>query len=171
VYNGKGRCNKCHGGAELSEATVSQAKGNPKKGFVNTAVRPVKEDGGDILQPGKAAFKTPALRNCELTGPYFHNGGYATLRQVVNFYNRGGDFPSKFTDSDVRPLKLTEAEKDALVDFMVAMTDERVRHESAPFDHPSLVLPNGASLPSVGAAGRGPNDPVKTFLNMSPFAE
>ena len=39
-----------------------------------------------------AAFKTPGLRNVELTGPYFHNGGQATLMQVVDFYNRGGDF-------------------------------------------------------------------------------
>jgi hypothetical protein len=37
------------------------------------------------------AFKVPTIRNVELTGPYFHNGGQATLRQVVDFYNRGGD--------------------------------------------------------------------------------
>lgn len=37
------------------------------------------------------AFKTPGLRNIELTGPYFHNGGYGTLRQTIEFYNRGGD--------------------------------------------------------------------------------
>ena len=39
------------------------------------------------------AFKAPALRNVELTGPYFHTGSYLTLRQVVDFYMRGGDFP------------------------------------------------------------------------------
>jgi cytochrome c peroxidase len=37
------------------------------------------------------AFKTPTLRNIALTGPYFHNGSRATLRQVMEFYNRGGD--------------------------------------------------------------------------------
>ena len=42
------------------------------------------------------AFKTPALRNVELTGPYFHNGGQATLQQAVEFYNRGGDRKDKF---------------------------------------------------------------------------
>ena len=36
--------------------------------------------------------KFPTLRNVELTGPFFHNGGQATLEQVVEFYNRGGDF-------------------------------------------------------------------------------
>jgi len=49
------------------------------------------------LQPNErvavdGAFKTPGLRNVELTAPYFHNGGQLTLEQVVDFYNRGGDF-------------------------------------------------------------------------------
>jgi cytochrome c peroxidase len=39
------------------------------------------------------AFKAPPLRNVEMTGPYFHTGSYLTLRQVVDFYVRGGDFP------------------------------------------------------------------------------
>ena len=44
-----------------------------------------------VLRDG--AFKAPPLRNVELTGPYFHTGSYLTLRQVVDFYIRGGDFP------------------------------------------------------------------------------
>jgi hypothetical protein len=44
-----------------------------------------------VLRDG--AFKAPPLRNVELTGPYFHTGSYLTLRQVVDFYFRGGDFP------------------------------------------------------------------------------
>jgi hypothetical protein len=44
-----------------------------------------------VLRDG--AFKAPALRNVEMTGPYFHTGSYLTLRQVVDFYVRGGDFP------------------------------------------------------------------------------
>ena len=38
------------------------------------------------------AFKVPSLRNVALTAPYFHNGSAATLMQVVEFYNRGGNF-------------------------------------------------------------------------------
>ena len=85
-------------------------------------------------------FKTPGLRNVELTAPYFHNGGQLTLEQVVEFYNRGGDFREQST---LLPLGLTEAEKDDLVAFMKALTDERVRLEKAPFDHPQLFVPNG----------------------------
>jgi cytochrome c peroxidase len=36
------------------------------------------------------SFKTPPIRNVGLTPPYFHNGSYSTLRQVVEFYDRGG---------------------------------------------------------------------------------
>jgi cytochrome c peroxidase len=169
VYIGKGRCNKCHSGAELSEATVSQAGQKPLAGFVNTGVRPIFQDKGDVLQPGRAAFKTTTLRNVELNGPYFHNGDKATLRQVVDFYDSGGDFPNRFTDGDVRPLNLSEAEKVALVDFMVAMTDERVRFERAPFDHPSLDVPDGPSLPAVGQGGSA--TPLARFMRLNPFAQ
>ncbi|MFM9144390.1 MAG: cytochrome c peroxidase [Phycisphaerales bacterium] len=103
------------------------------------------------------AFKTPTLRNVELTGPYFHNGGSATLRQTVEFYNRGGDF-HETNAADLSPLMVTlglrDHEIDALVSFMRHLTDDRVRNESEPFDHPELPLPNGARIPAVGAAGR-----------------
>ena len=42
----------------------------------------------------KGAFKVPNLRDGMLTGPYFHDGGYSTLRQVVQFYARGANFPN-----------------------------------------------------------------------------
>src|SRR5438270_6474457 len=95
----------------------------------------------DVLD---AAFKTPGLRNVELTGPYFHNGGQATLMQVVDFYNRGGDFDEAQTsptrlrpiDENIKPLGLAERDKRDLVNFLIAMTDERVAFEKAPFDHP-----------------------------------
>ncbi|TPG66911.1 cytochrome-c peroxidase [Pseudomonas arsenicoxydans] len=109
------------------------------------------------------AFKTPTLRNIALTGPYFHNGSRSTLKQVVEFYNRGGDrrgseanntsgfdHPSvnqhntSNLDPDMTALNLTPDEVDALVKFMeVGLTDPRVAWEQAPFDHPSLVIPQG----------------------------
>ena len=90
------------------------------------------------------AFKTSGLRNIALSGPYFHNGGQETLAQVVEFYNRGGDFnnhPNK--DPDITSLGLSDDEKEALVAFLESLTDWAVANEEAPFDHPSLVLFNG----------------------------
>jgi hypothetical protein len=94
----------------------------------------------------RGTFKTPGLRNVELTGPYMHSGGLATLRQVVDFYNRGGDFAQVNQDDldpNMEPLGLTDTEETQLVAFLVALTDERVRSERAPFDHPALCVPNG----------------------------
>jgi cytochrome c peroxidase len=87
-------------------------------------------------------FKAPTIRNVELTAPYMHNGGMSTLRQVVDFYSRGAgdDNPQS---PRLRELNLNEGQKEALVAFMKALTDDRVRSEKAPFDHPQLFISNG----------------------------
>jgi len=101
--------------------------------------------GERVISDG--TFKVPSLRNLELTAPYFHNGGQATIRQVVEFYNRGGDFREHNTlniDFEIGKLNLTNAEIDDLVAFLAgALTDERVKQQKAPFDHPQIFVPNG----------------------------
>jgi hypothetical protein len=110
------------------------------------------------------AFKAAPLRNVELTGPYFHNGGKLTLRQVVDFYTRGGDFPISnaahrdfnLVNMDIEiQSNLSEAEKVALVDFLLELTDERNRFDRAPFDHPEVVVPVDGQAPenTGGRAG------------------
>ncbi|MBD1932565.1 MULTISPECIES: cytochrome-c peroxidase [Cyanophyceae] len=137
------------------------------------------------------AFKTPGLRNVALTAPYLHNGGQLTLRQVVDFYNRGGDFHEtniQNLDPDIENLGLSESEKDALVAFMNGLTDARVRNQSAPFDHPQLFIPNGhpgdqnsvtnegsgkatTALLELPAVGRNGGSPLASFLeNSAPAA-
>jgi cytochrome c peroxidase len=117
----------------LSEARLA-LQGKFKSIF---AVEPplVPSSEQDLVADG--AFKTPGLRNVELTAPYFHNGGQLNLRQVVDFYARGGD------NGRLLPLDLTEEDKQALVAFLQGLTDERVRFQRAPFDHPQLFVPNG----------------------------
>jgi cytochrome c peroxidase len=159
-----------------------------------TAALPDERDAVD------GSFKVPTLRNVALTAPYFHNGGQATLEQVVDFYNRGGDrrgtqasntsgFGPNASNADlqIQPLGLTAAEKAALVAFLGALTDERVRFEQAPFDHPALTLTAGhvgdgasvsigpggnavdtlSTLPAVGKLGRAAKGmpPITSFLN------
>ena len=116
---------------------------------------------GPPLQPNErvavdGAHKTPGLRNVELTAPYFHNGGAATLEQVVEFYNRGGNFAAanqKDFDIDIQPLFLTDADKADLVAFLRSLTDERVRFERAPFDRPSITVPNGGTAVTANVPG------------------
>jgi hypothetical protein len=89
------------------------------------------------------AFKTPTLRNAELIGPYMHNGGMKSLREVVDFYNRGDNFNNFGLDADIEPIGMTNAQKVDLVNFLRALTDPRVRQEQGPFDHPSLRVFQG----------------------------
>jgi cytochrome c peroxidase len=95
-------------------------------------------------------FKVPSLRNLQLTAPYFHNGGQRTIRQVVEFYNRGGDFREhnvEDIDFEIGKLNLTPEQIDELVAFLGRpLTDLRVVRQSAPFDHPQLFVPNGHSM-------------------------
>jgi cytochrome c peroxidase len=116
----------------------------------------------------RGAVKTPGLRNVELTGPYFLNGGQATLAQLVDFYSRGGDFPTVDVDPNLHTAGFSADDKAAVVAFLKSLTDERVRSQSAPFDHPSLTVPNGMvmvdgflteqtiTVPATGAAGGAP---------------
>ncbi len=73
------------------------------------------------------AFKTSTLRNIAITQPYMHDGSLATLEDVVDFYNNGGrvkdtDPLSGFQSGGIRPLNLTDQEKEDLVAFMEALT-------------------------------------------------
>ena len=116
----------------------------------------------------RGAVKTPSLRNIELTAPFFVNGGQATLEQVVDFYSRGGDFPSVDVDPSLERASFSADDKAAVAAFLKSLTDERVRNQSAPFDHPSLTVPNGMvvtdgvlneqtiTIPATGASGGAP---------------
>ncbi len=124
------------------------------------------------------AFKVPGLRNVELTGPYFHNGGHMTLRSVLDFYSVAGDATPAVTlgGTIIRPLTAlgtTEEEANAFEAFLLSLTDERVRFQKAPFDHPQLFVPNGSADPSghaegrmmeISAVGRNGGVPQKKFL-------
>jgi cytochrome c peroxidase len=128
------------------------------------------------------AFKVPGLRNATLTGPFFHNGGSGTLDQVVEFYNRGGDFAIENLGNlspNIQPLGLDQTQRDAIVAFLGTLTDERVRCKQAPFDHPEIILPEGhqtqsdgsgqakdktTTINAVGASGVNSNKCIGPFL-------
>lgn len=266
VFVDKGRCINCHGGPELTNASVRnvQAKNNGlpnnliepmimgdnkhaiyDNGFYNIGVTPTFQDrsrggsgptgaplsssrqrlfqeqgimnipfpilGGDripaVSEDGESvcearnsngfcdfrepllssfqrvavdgAFKTPGLRMVDLTGPYFHNGAAATLKQVVEFYDNGGNFcePNRRDlDPDIQSLELTDPEKRQLVKFLVSLNDETVAFEQKPFDHPSLMIADNGrrngevmEIPAVGSGGRGPLGllPLGSFLGIN----
>jgi cytochrome c peroxidase len=126
----RARCSSCHGGPMFSDF-LFHVLGVPQAG-----------DGKDVL-PGddtgreehtlnlsdRYAFRTPTLRNVELTAPYMHDGVFATLEDVVRFYDRGARprhpaVPDALVDGFVRdPLGLSDEEVAAIVEFMEALTD------------------------------------------------
>ena len=79
---------------------------------------------GNTLDIG--AFRTPSLRNVELTAPYFHDGSAATLNDVVRFYVKGGnENPNR--DWQLEPVALTENEQLDLIEFLKALTSDESR--------------------------------------------
>ena len=219
IFEGRGKCINCHGGAELTNASVKNVRNERLEriirgdgqeafydnGFFNIGVRQTLEDlgvGGDdpsgeplsearLAQQGRfnallasdpnltvgsnqrvtvdGAFKTPGLRNVELTAPYFHNGGQLTLEQVVDFYNRGGDFNEQNADNldpNIRNLNLSDRDKTSLVAFLKTLTDERVRFEKAPFDHPQLFIPNGHPGDQTAVTNDGTGKATDTLLEI-----
>lgn len=101
----------------------------------------------------RGGFKVPGLRNVELTAPYMHNGSMLTLEEVVDFYARGGNFPTlNKADLDINIIELPglqgeAAAKAALVAFLKSMTDERVKTGEAPFDRPEIFIANADANP------------------------
>ena len=206
--NGASQCTRCHQGPELSAAGITTAsRGNaldPRAlGFFRTGVSAIEDDPGAAgldafgspLFPaaptdrGSGAFKASGLRNVELTGPYFHTGGAATLEQVMDFYARNGDVPAGGNlGPGIGNIRLNQQERAQIVEFLKALTDDRVRYERAHFDHPSLCVPVGYAEnprgvptpdPSAGgtaaadltalvpAVGQGGNAvPLQTFADL-----
>ncbi len=147
IFNSVG-CANCHSGNLLTDHR-----------FQNIGVRPPAEDRGrgsitnDPVDDGR--FKTPTLRNVELHGPFMHNGRFATIEDVVSFYNRGGDFDAPNIDHDlIRPLNLNMQERADLAAFMKRpLTDPRVAAQLPPFDRPQLYT-ESARVPQVTGTGR-----------------
>jgi hypothetical protein len=87
-----------------------------------------------------------------------------TLRQVVDFYSRGAGDDSP-TPRD-RVLGLSDEEKEALVAFLKGLTDERVRLDKAPFDHPQLFVPNGHPGNETSVTDDGTGKATDTLLEI-----
>lgn len=123
IFESRGGCWKCHSGPNLADGE-----------FHNTGVQFKSEnrDPGRMKHTKDEAhnfqFKTPTLRNVEFTAPYMHDGSVKTLREVVEFYNKGGAPEDPLLDEKMEPLNLTEKEIGFLVDFLKAFSG----------DHPAM---------------------------------
>ncbi|MEM6964546.1 MAG: cytochrome c peroxidase [Bacteroidota bacterium] len=76
----------------------------------------------DTFDNGK--FRAPSLRNIALTAPYMHDGRFQTLEEVVDFYNESPHHAhAPNVDANIRPLGLTESQKEDIINFLHTLTD------------------------------------------------
>jgi cytochrome c peroxidase len=105
---------------------VDAKKANPDPGLSGVTGKP--EDWG--------RFRTPTLRNVALTAPYFHDGSAATLAEVVEFYDRGGN-PNRNLDPALKPLNLSAQQKQDLVRFLESLTSSAISELSGETEQPA----------------------------------
>ncbi len=158
--SGVSGCSTCHTGNLFTDDA-----------FHFIGVRPPAEDTGRQQvtnnQNNAAQFRTPNLRNVEMRGAYFHNGRFTALRDVVDFYNRGGDFNAPNKDPNVRPRGFSNGNINDLIAFLSRpLTDPRVRDELPPFDRPTLFTQSNRVpvVSGTGRAGTGGNVPQVTAI-------
>ena len=118
-FTEKGDCFHCHATVFFTDNIMH-----------NNALDTLPEAGyfyvtGDSLDYGK--FKSPTLRNIEYTGPYMHDGRYATLAEVIDFYSEGLEH-SPTVDPLMKNLtqggvQLSVEEKAALLAFLKTLSD------------------------------------------------
>jgi cytochrome c peroxidase len=158
LFNGKARCVACHqmnpsnplgtdnrfhnvgvsarhqDFEELAKkALTALADGASEKKLDELAV------GTDLSELGRfmvthqrtdiGAFRTPQVLNIGITGPYMHDGSMATLWDVIDHYNKGGE-ANPFLDGGIEPLGLSEEEIDQVVAFLFTLTDVRFAAEN-----------------------------------------
>jgi cytochrome c peroxidase len=140
VFAGKGACATCHfiptfagNVPPLYQDTESEVLAVPNVNDEATAVidpdlgRFSNKRPNERIYFNRFAFKTPTIRNSELTAPYMHNGVFNTLEEVVEFYDRGGGWAwgiaPEHTTLPSDSLHLTDEEKSSLVTFMKSLTD------------------------------------------------
>jgi cytochrome c peroxidase len=146
LYNGKARCNTCHGHVSVIPLFTDDLYHNvgvaAKDVNFEELARRLESHPEDLAklshEPGLnqlgrflvtkerkdiGAFKTPQLRNVALTAPYMHDGSEQTLADVIEFYDRGGD-PNPWLDGGMRPLGLTAQEKSDLVALLETFTSD-----------------------------------------------
>ena len=124
IFNEKGQCFDCHFGPDFTgDEFRNVGLYTGEQGLEDVGRFSVSGDSADL-----GRFKVPGLRNIALTAPYMHNGQFATIEEVVEYYNRPHDFIPHSINRDTllaRPLGLTVQEKADLVAFLKALTDKR----------------------------------------------
>jgi cytochrome c peroxidase len=126
LFHDKAGCNQCHLGTNFTDSDFH----NLGVGW-EPETKTFRDEGRFLVtkrETDRGAFKTPTLREVSKRAPYMHDGSMATLREVVELYDRGGE-KNPYLDPKMQPLDLTDQEIDALVAFMRALEGEGYQDE------------------------------------------
>jgi cytochrome c peroxidase len=121
LFSDKARCSQCHSGSNFTDGrfhSLGVGWNAGSKAFTDEGRYLVTRHPDD-----RGAFKTPGLRDVSRHAPYMHDGSIATLREVVELYNRGG-IDNPYRSASIVPLGLAPAEIDALVAFLRSLDGE-----------------------------------------------
>lgn len=136
LFMGKAQCGTCHF-APLFNGLIPPTYALTEFEILGTTAsddwqhaRPDADEGRFEVRPTpyfRGAFKTPTVRNAAVTAPYMHNGGFATLEKVIEFYDKGGGAGLGLNVPDQTlspmPLNMTDQEKSDIIAFLKALTD------------------------------------------------
>lgn len=147
-FSERTECFHCHGGFNFSDSSTHASARIDNAGFHNNGLYNLGVDGeypadntglfeltGERRDMGR--FKAPSLRNIAVTAPYMHDGSFATLPDVLDHYQRGGRLiengplagdgsRNPYKSIFVRPFELSASERNDLLAFLEALTDESV---------------------------------------------
>ncbi|MGI9382537.1 MAG: cytochrome-c peroxidase [Methyloligellaceae bacterium] len=166
LFTGKARCILCHNGALTTDqkyynlgvppaerweedglAQITFRFEQYAKGVTQKMYRSIKDDAGLYYRTKQkrdmGKFRTPSLRYAKYTAPYMHNGAFWELKDVVEFYNKGGgknEFSANKTPL-IKPLGLSEKQLEDLVAFVEAFSGPEIEIEAP-------KLPQYAPLPT-----------------------
>lgn len=114
-FSDRTQCSACHSSVFFTDMDYHNI------GLYSTYVDEGKSRATHV-QSDIGKFKTPTLRNIQLTAPYMHDGSMSSIEEVVRFYNTGGRLHTN-KDPRIRPLGLTQDEEADIVAFLTSLTD------------------------------------------------
>jgi len=116
LFTGKAHCNLCHQGFNLSDGLFH----NLGVGWSSNSFQDLGRSDVTGVFKDQGAFKTPTLREISESAPYMHDGSLASLEEVIEFYDQGGN-PNPHLDRLIQPLHLRRKEKSALLEFLKSL--------------------------------------------------
>ncbi len=129
LFTGKADCASCHQIGDKDALFTDQAFHDIGHGWEQNQKKSEAKDLGryevTLDKRDKWRFRTPTLRNVAVTAPYMHDGVFSTLKEVIEFYNKGGA-PHSGQDVRIKKLNLSKEEIESLEAFLKTLTGDNI---------------------------------------------